>query len=144
MAVAREQEMRAAVVEAEAQVPLALADALRSGRIGVMDVYRMAPLPDNEDVPEPAVTTKLKLEQAWKEAPGMAGLADVFEQDMSNFTLVQQGLKSNGKKTVTFGNYQEGRLRHIHKTIDKFIVDGLKADGRSLDELAPFAVINND
>ncbi len=44
MAVAREQEMRAKVeemrarvVEAEAQVPLALAEALRSGKMGVMD-----------------------------------------------------------------------------------------------------------
>ena len=41
MAVAREQEMRASVVEAEAQVPLALADALRAGRLGVMDSYRL-------------------------------------------------------------------------------------------------------
>ena len=48
MAVAQEQEMRAAVqemkakvVEAEAQVPLALAEALREGRMGVMDYYNM-------------------------------------------------------------------------------------------------------
>ena len=41
MAVAEEQEMRARVVEAEAQVPLALAEALRSGNLGVMDLYRM-------------------------------------------------------------------------------------------------------
>ena len=41
MAVANEQEMRARVVEAEAQVPLALAEAFRSGRLGVMDHYRM-------------------------------------------------------------------------------------------------------
>ncbi len=41
MAVAVEQEQRARVVEAEAQVPLALADAFRSGRLGVMDHYRM-------------------------------------------------------------------------------------------------------
>lgn len=48
MAVAREQEMRAAVeemrakvVEAEAQVPLALSDALRDGNLGVMDYYNM-------------------------------------------------------------------------------------------------------
>ena len=40
MAVAEEQEMRAAV-EAEAQVPLALSEALRSGNLGVMDLYRM-------------------------------------------------------------------------------------------------------
>ena len=41
MAVASEQEMRARVVEAEAEVPLALADAFRTGRLGVMDYYRM-------------------------------------------------------------------------------------------------------
>jgi uncharacterized protein YqfA (UPF0365 family) len=38
---ARTQEMQAKVVEAEAQVPLAMAEAFRSGRLGVMDYYRM-------------------------------------------------------------------------------------------------------
>ncbi len=48
MAVAREQEMQAAVqemrakvVEAEAEVPKALAEALREGKLGVMDYYNM-------------------------------------------------------------------------------------------------------
>lgn len=41
MAVAKEQEMRAYVVEAEAEVPKALAQALRDGRLGVMDFYEM-------------------------------------------------------------------------------------------------------
>ena len=48
MAVAREQEMRAEVqsmnaklVEAEADVPKALAHALREGKLGVMDYYNM-------------------------------------------------------------------------------------------------------
>jgi uncharacterized protein YqfA (UPF0365 family) len=38
---AETQRMRAKVVEAEAQVPIALADAFRSGNLGVMDYYRM-------------------------------------------------------------------------------------------------------
>ncbi len=38
---ARVQEMRAKVVEAEAQVPLAMADAFRSGNLGIMDYYKM-------------------------------------------------------------------------------------------------------
>ncbi len=38
---AETQRMRAKVVEAEAQVPVALADAFRSGNLGVMDYYRM-------------------------------------------------------------------------------------------------------
>lgn len=48
MAVAKEQEMRAdvqamraKVVEAEAEVPLALATALKDGNLGVMDYYNM-------------------------------------------------------------------------------------------------------
>jgi uncharacterized protein YqfA (UPF0365 family) len=35
------QEMRAKVVEAEAEVPKAMAEALRSGKLGVMDYYNM-------------------------------------------------------------------------------------------------------
>jgi uncharacterized protein YqfA (UPF0365 family) len=35
------QEMRAKVIEAEAQVPLAMADALREGKLGVMDYYNL-------------------------------------------------------------------------------------------------------
>lgn len=48
MAIAQEQEMlaetqkmRAKVVEAESGVPLAMAEALRSGNLGVMDYYKM-------------------------------------------------------------------------------------------------------
>ncbi len=40
-AVAAEQEQRANLVAAEAEVPKALADALRSGRLGVMDYYNL-------------------------------------------------------------------------------------------------------
>jgi uncharacterized protein YqfA (UPF0365 family) len=39
--VARVQEMRSKVVEAEAQVPLALAEAFKNGKLGVMDYYNM-------------------------------------------------------------------------------------------------------
>src|SRR5258705_58930 len=38
---ARTQEMRAKLVEAEAQIPMSIAEAFRSGRLGVMDYYNM-------------------------------------------------------------------------------------------------------
>jgi uncharacterized protein YqfA (UPF0365 family) len=41
MAVALEQEMRARVVEAEAEVPRAMAAAFLQGNLGIMDYYRM-------------------------------------------------------------------------------------------------------
>ena len=47
-AVAQEQEMvalvqqnRAKLVEAESQIPMAIADALRGGKIGIMDFYNL-------------------------------------------------------------------------------------------------------
>lgn len=56
-AVASEQEnsakvvdMRAKLVEAEAQVPLAMADALRKGHLNVMDYYRMKNLVADTDM----------------------------------------------------------------------------------------------
>ena len=59
MAIAMEQEMRAEVqsmkakvVEAESQVPLALAAALREGNMGVMDYYNMKNLLADTDMRE--------------------------------------------------------------------------------------------
>ncbi len=57
MAVASEQEMRskaqeakAKVIEAESQVPLALAEAFRSGNLGVMDYYKMQNIQADTDM----------------------------------------------------------------------------------------------
>src|SRR5262245_5208438 len=56
-AVAQEQEMkarveenRARVVEAEAQVPLAISEAFRTGRIGVMDYYNLRNLQSDTEM----------------------------------------------------------------------------------------------
>jgi uncharacterized protein YqfA (UPF0365 family) len=50
MAVAQEQEMRARVVEAEAEVPKAMAEAFRAGNLGIMDYYRMKNLQADTDM----------------------------------------------------------------------------------------------
>jgi uncharacterized protein YqfA (UPF0365 family) len=39
--VAKAQESRAKVIEAEAQIPIAIAEAFRNGQLGVMDYYKM-------------------------------------------------------------------------------------------------------
>ena len=59
MAVASEQEMkakaqeaRAKVIESEAEVPKAMADAFRSGNMGIMDYYRMKNIQADTDMRE--------------------------------------------------------------------------------------------
>jgi len=105
-----------------------------------MDVMRTAPVPTGEPRPQRAETQRLTLDQAWSDAVGMGGLSAVFEQDMSNLPRVQQGLKSRGAAGVSFGLYQEARLRGFHRLIDRFIAEGLERDERSLAELRPFRV----
>ena len=59
MAVAIEQEMkakaqeaRAKVIQAEAQVPLAIAEAFRSGNLGIMDYYKFQNIKADTDMRE--------------------------------------------------------------------------------------------
>ncbi|MEG1615914.1 MAG: flotillin-like protein FloA [Bacteroidales bacterium] len=57
MAIAREQEMiakaqeaRAQVIEAEKEVPIAIAEAFRNGNLGIMDYYRMKNIQADTDM----------------------------------------------------------------------------------------------
>lgn len=70
MAVATEQEMvaevrrmKAKVVEAESQVPLALAEALRNGKIGVMDYYNMQNILADTQLRESLASTDVNKKQ---------------------------------------------------------------------------------
>ena len=48
--VALEQEMKAKVVEAEAEIPLAMAEAFRSGNMGIMDYYNLKNIQSDTDM----------------------------------------------------------------------------------------------
>jgi len=50
MAIAREQEMQAEVTEAQAKVPLAIAEAFRNGNLGIMDYYNMENVQADSDM----------------------------------------------------------------------------------------------
>jgi uncharacterized protein YqfA (UPF0365 family) len=47
---AKAQEARAAVIQAEKEVPQAISEALRNGNIGVMDYYRMKNIQSDTDM----------------------------------------------------------------------------------------------
>jgi uncharacterized protein YqfA (UPF0365 family) len=59
---AKAQEARAKVIEAEAEVPLAMAEAFRSGNMGIMDYVRyqnmMADTAMRESIAKPTTKTK--------------------------------------------------------------------------------------
>lgn len=49
---AKAQEARAKVIEAESQIPLAMAEAFRNGNLGVMDYYKLKNIQADTDMRE--------------------------------------------------------------------------------------------
>jgi len=101
-------------------------------------VYRWRPWPDQDstlmevrllmrrspDAPKrPAPTMRfLADDEPWTAAEGLpASLAGVFEQDMGNLPFVQDGLKASKSGEVNLGDYQEIRIRHFHRTLDRYL-----------------------
>ncbi|MDX1736408.1 MAG: SRPBCC family protein [Halioglobus sp.] len=44
-----------------------------------------------------------------------------LDQDVSNLPLVQKGLQSLQSGRIELANYQEVRIRHFHRTLDKYL-----------------------
>jgi len=49
------------------------------------------------------------------------GLAFVYDQDVVNLERQTRGVYASRKTGQTLGNYQEIRIRRIHKTLDKYL-----------------------
>jgi len=74
-----------------------------------------------EPRPRPVPVHFLGENQAWSEAKELPVLGAVIDQDMSNMPYVQEGLLATGTNEVHLANYQEIRIRHFHRTLDKYL-----------------------
>ena len=50
-----------------------------------------------------------------------AGLAGVFDQDLANLASLQKGMKASANGRIELGHYQESRIRHFSRTLDKYL-----------------------
>jgi len=89
----------------------------------LMDIIFMVPFDTSKPRPPHADIDHLSMEDSWCEAKALGRLGWVFDQDVSNAPLVQAGVKASGKRAVSLANYQEIRIRHLHKTLDKYLND---------------------
>lgn len=87
----------------------------------VMEVRILSRLKPGEKVQRCAPRKFLGLDQKWTEAPELGVLGDVFEQDMSNLVHVQEGLKASVRGEINLANYQEIRVRHFERTLDRYL-----------------------
>ncbi len=101
----------------------------------IMDIYFLKRVPQGMPRPKPAAMFEIGLDEAMLEhgpKGGMSqGLSMVFEQDMRNLPLVQEGMKSSATGVVHFGRYTEMRIRLMHQMIDRYIAAGVAEQAAS-------------
>jgi hypothetical protein len=77
--------------------------------------------PFSGERPAPAPERKLSADEPWRTAVEELGsLARVFDQDEFNLEAVQKGLRTTRKPGLSFGVYQESKIRHFHSLLDRW------------------------
>jgi len=100
-------------------------------------VYRWRPWPDHrstlmevrillplvkDGAPLRSVPLRILEEhEPWSTVPELGALGHIFDQDMANLSFVQLGLEASPRGQVQLGDYQEVRIRHFHRTLDKYL-----------------------
>lgn len=88
----------------------------------IYEVMFMRPKPKDGEVPPHAELELLEDHQSFTEAEGMDdGFGRILDQDTDNLYAQQEGLEASAKSGLTLANYQEIRIRHFEKTVDKYM-----------------------
>ena len=86
------------------------------------EVMFLQPKPKDGSPVFPAEPVVLTVDQSFKEAEGMdPNFGAILDQDTENLILQQEGLEATAKSGLTFGNYQEIRIRHFEAMVDKYM-----------------------
>lgn len=94
----------------------------RDHRACIYEVLFLRPVPLDGQRPEPAEPIHLTDEQSFTEAEGMdPGFGAILDQDTNNLQLQQEGIEASAKHGLTLGNYQEIRVRHFERAVDKYV-----------------------
>jgi phenylpropionate dioxygenase-like ring-hydroxylating dioxygenase large terminal subunit len=88
----------------------------------LFEILFLRPVPDDGTRPEPAEPFHVAERESYSTVPGMdPGFGFVYDQDTDNLRAQQQGFRASRKRGETLGNYQEIRIRHFNRTIDKYL-----------------------
>jgi len=94
----------------------------KNHRRSLYEVLFLRPVPNDGVRPYPAEPVHLRDDQSFCEAEGMdAGFGAILDQDTDNLFLQQEGLEASAKGGLTLGNYQEIRVRHFEKAVDRYV-----------------------
>jgi hypothetical protein len=82
--------------------------------------------PGEARCPSPAEVVHVREDESYATVPGFdPALGAVYDQDTNNLRAQQQGFRAARKKGQTLGNYQEVRIRHFQRTLDRYLAEAL-------------------
>lgn len=88
----------------------------------LFEILFLRPLAEGEERPDAPEMFMVGEDESYDIVPGMDPyLAHVYDQDTANLRAQQQGFKASKKSGETLGNYQEVRIRHFHRTLDRYL-----------------------
>lgn len=88
----------------------------------LFELFLLPPLPDSGKRPEPAAPILVTEHESLTKVPGLdPALGHVFDQDTGNLRSQQEGFRAARKAGQTLLNYQEVRIRQLHRTLDQYL-----------------------
>ena len=85
------------------------------------DLYFLRPTHPEKEPPPPPEPMQLSIEDSYTQAEGLGRLGAVYDQDTDNMAAQTRGFKTCAKGGQTLGNYQEVRVRHVHKRVQDYL-----------------------
>ena len=85
------------------------------------DLYFLRPKHPDKAAPPPPEPMQLGVEDSYTLAEGLGRLGEVYDQDTDNLYAQTRGFKTCAKGGQTLGNYQEIRIRHLHKRVLDYV-----------------------
>tara|TARA_A100001037_G_scaffold304739_1_gene342558 strand:+ start:8305 stop:9714 length:1410 start_codon:yes stop_codon:yes gene_type:complete len=85
------------------------------------DLYFLRPKHPEKEPPPPPSPMYLDIDDSYTKSEGLGALGAVYDQDTDNMAAQTRGFKTCAKGGQTLGNYQESRIRHVHKRVNDYI-----------------------
>ncbi|MGB3711627.1 MAG: aromatic ring-hydroxylating dioxygenase subunit alpha [Erythrobacter sp.] len=94
-----------------------------------MEIRLLFPTKKGEERPRSVEMTYIPDDEPFSWAKDLMGpqLANVFDQDMANLPHVQTGMKAMKDGEMELGHYQDSRVRHFQRTMQKYLDGELPA-----------------
>ena len=102
-------------------------DGMRHDK-SIFDLLILKNRPNDGTPWQTARAWRVRSEESFAVVPGLDPyVADIYDQDTGNMEAAQQGAHSLARGSVTLANYQEIRIRHMHRTLMRYL-DGVVGD----------------